>query len=158
MRRGLGYLARDPEDVAISFVRSLAQAHAPFLWITSRLVDPFPDGGELLRVTTVRGGIRTADPRRLQDLRAAATTFFDERGPGTVVLDCLDTLVVHSGVERVLRLVDDLHEEIAMRNGMLVVFVDPRGRNERMIAWLERELDAFPKDAAPADLEDRLVA
>src|SRR2546429_6623270 len=35
----------------------------------------------------------------------------------------------HSGVERVLRFVDDLHEETAMRNAFLVVFADPRGMN-----------------------------
>lgn len=100
----------------------------------------------------------TADPRRLQDLRAAATTFFDERGPETLVLDCIEALVLHSGVERVLRFVEDLHEETAMRNGVLVVFVDPRWTNPRMIAWLDRELDPFPRDAAPAGVEDRLVA
>ena len=61
-------------------------------------------------------------------------------------------------MERALRFVDDLHEEIAMRNGVLVVFVDPRGVNPRMIAWLERELDSFPRDAAPPSVEDRLVA
>ncbi len=153
----MGYLARDSEDTAVPFVRSLGRAGRPFLWITSRPVDLAPDGGELVRVTTLRG-IGTTDPRRVQDLRAAVTAFFDERGPGTIVLDCVETLVVHAGVERLLRLVDDLHEETAMRNGMLVVFVDPRVANDRLIAWLERELDAFPRDAVPGGLEDRLVA
>src|SRR5207245_4453433 len=117
-----------------------------------------PDGGDLLRVTTVAGGIGTADPRRLQDLRAAATTFFDERGPGALVVDCLDPLVVHSGVERVLRFVDDLHEETATRNALLVVFADARGTNPRMIAWLERELDPFPRTASVPHPEQRGVA
>src|SRR5437879_10543071 len=84
LKRGLGYLALDPEDTAVSFVRVLAEAQTPFLWITSRSISAPPDGGDLLRVTTVAGGIGTADPRRLQDLRAAATTFFDERGPGAL--------------------------------------------------------------------------
>lgn len=104
------------------------------------------------------GGIGTVDPRRLQDLRSAATTFFDERGPGALVVDCLEPLVLHSGVERVLRFVEDLHEETAMRSAFLVVFADPRGMNRRMIAWLERELDPLPRDAEPAGVEDRLVA
>lgn len=107
-------------------------------------------------MTTVRGEIGTADPRRLQDIRSTATTFFDERGPGTIVVDCLGSLVLHSGIERVLRFVDDLHEEVAMRDGVLVVFLDPRSVNPRMIAWLERELDPFPRDASA--VEDRLIA
>jgi hypothetical protein len=98
----------------------------------------------------------TADPRRLQDLRTAATTFFDERGPGAVLVDCLESLVLHSGIERVLRLVDDLHEETAMRNAFLVVFADPREMSARMIAWLERELDPLPRPTSPG-VESRLV-
>ena len=158
LKRGLGYLATDPEDTAVSFVRVLAEAHTPFLWITARALSAPPDGGDLIRVTTLAGAMGTADPRRLQDLRAAATTFFDERGPGALVVDCLDPLVVHSGVERVLRFVDDLHEETATRNAILVVFADPRGTNPRMIAWLERELDPFPPIASTPPVEQRLVA
>jgi len=156
LKRGLGYLALDPDDTILSFVRFLAGARTPFLWITSGPARPSVEGGDVLRVTTLRG-IGGADPRRLQDIRAAATTFFDERGPGALVLDCLEPLVLHSGVERVLRFVDDLHEETAMRHAFLVVFADPRGMNRRMIAWLERELDALPRDAEPAGVEDHLV-
>lgn len=146
------------EHVAVSFIRVLSEAHTPFLWITSRRASSRVDGGDLIRVTTLHDGIGTADPRRLEDLRAAATTFFDERGPGVLVVDCLDSLVVHSGVERVLRFVDDLHEETATRNAWLVVFVDPRSVNPRMIAWLERELDPFPRTATDSSVENRLVA
>ncbi len=158
LKRGLGYLATDPEDTAVSFVRVLAEAHTPFLWITARALSTPPEGGDLIRVTTLAGAMGTADPRRLQDLRTAATTFFDERGPGALVVDCLDPLVVHSGVERVLRFVDDLHEETATRNAILVVFADRRGTNPRMIAWLERELDPFPPIASAPPVEQRLVA
>ena len=157
LKRGLGYLALDPDDTVLSFVRFLATARTPFLWITSGPSRASADGGEVLRVSAVRG-IGNADPRRLRDIQAAATTFFDEHGPGALVLDCLEPLVLHSGVERVLRFVDDLHEETAMRNAFLIVFADPRGMNRRMIAWLERELDALPRDAEPAGVEDRVVA
>ena len=157
MTPGLGYLAQEREDLAIPFVHSLGGIGKPFLWITSRAIEAPPEGGDLLRVTSLRGGVATADPRRLQDLRSAATTFFDERGPGIVVVDCLESVILHAGIERALRFVDDLHEETAMRNGILVVFVDPRSVNPRMIAWLERELDLLPRDATPAGVEDRLV-
>jgi hypothetical protein len=157
LKRGLGYLALDPEDTAASFVRVLAAARTPFLWITPVRQSAVPDGGELLRVTTLHDGMGTADPRRLQDLKTAATTFFDERGPGALVLDCLESIVLHSGVERVLRLVEDLHEETAMRNAILVVFADSRGMNPRMIASLERELDAFPRSSTSPRLEHRVV-
>ncbi len=126
LRRGLGYLALDPDDTVSSFLRLLAEAHTPFLWLTTERPQAPAEGGEVLRVTTIRGA-GTADPRRLQDIRAAATTFFDERGPGALVIDCL------------------------------IVFANPRETNRRMIAWLERELDPLPKDVEPAGVEDHLV-
>jgi len=157
LKQGLGYLAQDPAENVVPFVHHLADARTPFLWITSRPVDTAPDGGDLLRVTTLRGGMATADPRRLQDLKTAATTFFDERGPGILVLDCLEPLVLHAGVERALRFVEDLHEEVAMRSGILVVFADPRTVTARMIAWLERELDPLPRSAIVLRVEPRVV-
>ncbi|HWM49948.1 MAG TPA: DUF835 domain-containing protein [Thermoplasmata archaeon] len=156
LERGLGYLALDPEDTASAFLRTLAQARTPFLWITADPRRDTAEGGDVLRVTTLRR-LGSADPRRLREIRAAATTFFDERGPGALVLDCLELLTLHSGVERVLRFVDDLHEETAMRNAFLVVFADPKGMNRRMIAWLERELDPLPRGATPEGVEDHLV-
>jgi len=147
----------DPDDTAASFARGLAAARTPFLWLTAGPKPAVPDGGEVLQLTTLRGGMGTADPRRLRDLRTAATTFFDERGPGVVMVDCLASLILHSGVERVLRFVEDLHEEIAIRNGFLVVFADAQRTNARMIAWLERELDSFPRHARAPGVEDRLV-
>src|SRR3989442_1640424 len=117
LKRGLGYLATDPEDTSVSLVRVLAEAHTPFLWITARALSAPPDGVDLIRVTTLAGAMGTADPRRLQDLRTAATTFFDERRPGALVLDCLDPLIVHSGVVRVLRFVNVLHEDIPVVPG-----------------------------------------
>ena len=99
----------------------------------------------------------TIDPRRIKELRVAAGAFIDEYGPGTVILDCVDALTLHAGVDRVLRVIDDLHEEVAVRDAILVVFVDPGRTNPRTIARLERELDPFPQDALSQGVEDRLV-
>jgi Protein of unknown function (DUF835) len=158
LKRGLGYLALDPEVIVPSFLRSLASPQTRFLWMASDRYPDAPEGGEVLRVTTLHRGPGTADPRRLQDLRAAATTFFDE-GPGLLVIDCLPPLILHAGVERVLRFVDDIHEEVAMRDAYLVVFANPRELNRRMIAWLERELDPLPSAVEPPPAEaGRLAA
>src|SRR5438309_11476096 len=96
LKRGLGYLALDPDDTVLSFVRFLAAARTPFLWMTSDPPRASVDGGAVIRVTTLHG-IGNADPRRLKDIRAAATTLFDERGPGALVPDWPAPLVFHSG-------------------------------------------------------------
>ncbi len=154
----MGYLALDPEDTPVSFLRVLAEARTPFLWITSGSVSSVPEGGEIVRVTTLPGMIGSVDPKRLREILATAATFLDERGPGALVIDCLRLLVVHSGVERVLRFIEDLHEEAATRNAIFVVFADPRELNPRAMASLERELERLPRNATlPLDQPD-LVA
>lgn len=155
--RGLGYLARGPED-AIAFLRSIGATGEASLWITSRADPAAPPGGEVLRVTTLNGGPWTIDPKRLQDLRAGTSAFLDEHASGTVVVDCVDMLTLHNGVERTVRALEDLHEEVATRDAVLVVFVDPRTASPRMVAWLERELDALPESAAPAEPPRGLLA
>lgn len=125
--------------------------------MTSRRIDDPPDGGRVLRITTIPGAVGTVHPRHPQEIRVAASAFIDEYGPGTIVLDAIDDLTLHSGLERVLRVIDDIHEEIAMRGATLVVFADPRRTNPRTIAWLERELDPLPRDLLRPGIEDRLV-
>lgn len=152
MERGLGYIALGPADAAESFVRSTSRSATPWLWITDRDADAPPDGGRILRVTTLadrRGGL---DPKRLQELRPAAAAFLGDAAGGVVLLDCLEYLVLHNGTDRVLRALADLHDEVTVQGGTLVVFVNARVANPRLVAWLQRELDPLP--AAPLAADD----
>ncbi|HYM39025.1 MAG TPA: DUF835 domain-containing protein [Thermoplasmata archaeon] len=110
----------------------------------------------MLRVTPLAGTDDTVDPKRLGDLRAAAAAFVAEHGSGWVLLDCLGYLVLHNGAERVERALADLHDEVTLAGGFLVVFVDARAANPRLVAWLERELDPLPAHAIAAGEADLL--
>ncbi len=129
-------------------MRSLAGAGRPYLWITDRDSPLAEEGGRVLRVATLAPREGAMDPRRLGDLRAAAARFVAEDGSGLVVLDCLENLVLHNGAERVLRALADVHDEVTMNGGSLIVLVDTRATSPRLVAWLERELDALPSEEA----------
>ena len=108
----------------------------------------------MLRVTPLHEIPGTVDPKRLPDLRAAAVTFIERSGDCLILLDCLECLVLHNGAERVERALADLHDDVAVRNGSLVVFADERTANPRLVAWLQREFDPLPWDprAVPASV------
>jgi hypothetical protein len=72
-------------------------------------------------------------------------------------MDCVDLLTLHNGVERVVRAIEDLHDDVTTKGGILIVFADPQTANPRLVAWLERELDEFPSRAW-ATAPDILVA
>ena len=144
-----------PAEDILAFLQSLARDLRPHLWITDRSSTVPADGGRVLRVTTVAGLEGTVDPKRLGDLHAVAAAFVSGDASALVILDCLEYLVLHNGAERVLRALADLHDEVTMNGGSLVVPVDARLANPRLVAWLERELDVLPIGevaAGPADL------
>ena len=111
------------------------------LWITTREADSAPPEAEILRVTSLTGAMRTVQPARLADLRAAAGAFLDEHSTGCIILDAVDVLVLHNGVERVVRAIEAIHDDVATRGGQLVVCVNAVGVSPRLLAWLDRELD-----------------
>ncbi len=143
VERGLAYVALAPAEDILAFLGSLARVGRPRLWITDRPSVTPMEGGRVLRVTALAQGEGTVDPKRLGDLRTAAGAFVSEDGSGLVVLDCLENLVLHNGAERVLRALADLHDEVTMNGGSLIVLVDVHRTNPRLVAWLERELDVL---------------
>lgn len=131
--------------------------HSPFLWITTRIVDSVDHGGTILQVTTMANPAAGVEPKRLSNLRSAASDFLDAHEGGTILMDCVDLLTLHNGVERVVRAIEDLHDDVTTKGGILIVFADPQTANPRLVAWLERELDEFPRRAW-ATAPDILVA
>jgi hypothetical protein len=158
LERGLGYIALGPATAAATFVRSTAQAGTPWLWITERVPEDPPAGGRTLRVTTLPGTQDSVDPKRLAELRSAAAAFLARAPDGVVLLDCLEHLVLHNGPERAQRALADLHDEVTVRGGSLVVFVNARLANPRLVAWLQRELDPLPPAPGLMSEGERLLA
>lgn len=101
----------------------------------------------MVRVTTLSGNGPAIDPKRLGDLRTEAAAFLEEGG-GLVVLDCLEYLVLHNGPDRVARVLADVHDEITLHSGTLVIFVGSPAANPRLVAWLAREFDPLPSVAS----------
>ncbi len=155
LERGLGYLARVSPDGAAAFARFLEGGADPFLWITSRDVGVLEEDGHSLHVSPDDGGM---DPKRLGDLRIAAARFLASSEGSVLVLDCLELLALHNGVERVVRTIEGIHDDATTKGGILIVCADPRTANPRLIAWLERELEAFPPFLAGTSTADLQVA
>lgn len=141
-----------------NLLRTASSARAPFLWVTQRPSDGTIDGGRALHVTTLSGKPGTLDPKRLPDLRAAASSFLEGAEDGVIVVDCLDFLVLHNGAERVQRALADLHDEVTVRGGTLIVLVDDQRTNPRLVAWLQRELDPLPEGADAVPVRESLAA
>ncbi len=141
-----------------ALLRTVSSARVPFLWVTRQSPDTAMEGGRVLQVTTLAGTPGTMDPKRLADLRTESSSFLEEAEDGIIVLDCLDFLVLHNGAERVQRALADLHDEVTVRGGSLLVFVDGHRTNPRLVAWLQRELDPLPEETDWVSPRESLAA
>ncbi len=141
LERGLGYLAQVSPDGAAAFAQSLGDGHVPYLWITALASPSVTNGGTTLCVTPSADPLGGVDPKRLGDMRTAACSFLETHEGGVLIMDCLDLLAMHNGVERVVRAIEGIHDDATTKGGILVVFVDPRTASPRLVAWLERELE-----------------
>ena len=158
VERGLGYVAVGPVEELLAFLGSLSSSRRSFLWITDRASWPSVDGGRILRLTSTSTGPGALDPKHLSDLRTAAAAFVADDSAGLVLVDGLESLVLHNGGERVQRTLADLHDDVTMHGGSLVVFVDPRAASPKLVAWLERELDPLPSERGRAREPDLFMA
>ena len=83
------------------------------------------------------------DPHNLNSLTNMATAFLRENGPGAVLLDGLEYLVVHNDFGRVLKFIEYLNELVMQRQAVLLMSIDERAFEPRQIALLERNATAL---------------
>src|SRR5207245_8912475 len=69
--------------------RRSSDLHTPFLWITARSLSAPPDGGDLIRVTTLAGAMGTADSRRRDAEDRKSTRLNSSHGSISYAVFCL---------------------------------------------------------------------
>ncbi|MHC1709711.1 MAG: DUF835 domain-containing protein [Methanomassiliicoccales archaeon] len=96
--------------------------HTPILWLAQT---PGPD---------------RVDPSNVQ-LLAHMTMEFVRKGPSVIAMEGLEYLMLNNDLNRVLRFLAQLRDEVIVEGSILLVSVDPRTLTERQKAILERELE-----------------
>jgi hypothetical protein len=87
------------------------------------------------------------DPAMTAELSMTIKDFIEESENGVVILDGLEYLIVHNNFNKVLKLIHDINEAIAVHQAILIIPVDRRILNEREYALLERDIKKLPSDA-----------
>ncbi len=79
-------------------------------------------------------------PKDLEKLSLAVEQFL-ARDRGVLLLDGLEYLITNNNFVTVLRLVQAMRDQVAMRNGILLLSVNPSALEAHQITLLEREVD-----------------
>jgi hypothetical protein len=94
----------------------------PFIWLAQ---SPGPD---------------RVDPANIQ-LLTHMTMEYVRKGPSLIALEGLEHLILNNELNKVLRFLGQLRDEVIVEGSILLVSIDPRTLTERQKAILERELE-----------------
>ncbi len=88
--------------------------------------------------------ITTADskgvsPTALHVLQDIAIRFASENNGATIVVDCLEYLVLYNGFKSVFKFLVTLKDHLMTRGATLIIFADPTALEESQVALLKRE-------------------
>lgn len=82
------------------------------------------------------------DPSNIQ-LLTHMTMEFVRKGPSLIALEGLEYLMLNNDLNKVLKFLGQLRDEVIVEGSILLVSVDPRTLTERQKAILERELEVL---------------
>lgn len=97
-----------------------------------------------LKQTVTHGG--ALDPTNLAKLHLTVQEFFDAAPKATILLEGMEYLIIHNGVDRMLKFIHSVAECAKTSASRFITIIDPRVLDEEDLALLEREL-------APVSLE-----
>lgn len=80
------------------------------------------------------------DPTNLAKLHLTIEEFFKAAPRSTVLLEGMEYLIVHNGVDRMLKFIHSIGECVKKHESRFITLVDPRVLDEEEMVLLEREL------------------
>ncbi len=87
------------------------------------------------------------DPAMTAELSMTIDNFLEESKNSVILLDGIEYLIVHNNYSKILKLLHDLNEDMAVHNAILIIPVDKRTLSEKEYALLTRDMKVLPKDA-----------
>ena len=88
-------------------------------------------------------GYRTVDPTNFPRLSSMISDFLSKASYPVILLEGLGYLITQSNYETVLRFVQSQRDEIALKNAILLVHVDPLSLDTKELHRLASEMESF---------------
>ncbi len=84
-------------------------------------------------------GPKVIGPQSMGILTDSILRLFDRNPPPVVILEGLEYLMAQNDFGKVLRMYDYIYEVVVLRQGLLVLPLDPQAFSEKELAYLTRE-------------------
>ncbi len=88
-----------------------------------------------------RAGDKVISPTNLGILTHMLVKFTEETSNGVILLDGIEYLVSNNDFTKVLRMIDQVSDNISQSKCSMIIPVDPRAFDQRQLALLERNME-----------------
>jgi hypothetical protein len=88
-------------------------------------------------------GYRTVDPTNFPRLSGMISEFLDQANYPIILLEGMGYLITQSNYETVLRFVQFQRDEIAMKNAIMLIHIDPLSLDTKELHRLASEMEPF---------------
>jgi Na+/proline symporter len=88
-------------------------------------------------------GYRTADPTNFPRLNSIISDFLERANYPLILLEGMGYLITQSNYETVLRFIQSQRDEIALKNAVMLVHIDPLSLDTKELHRLANELETF---------------
>lgn len=88
-----------------------------------------------------RTGDKVISPTNLGILTHTLVKFIEDVPEGVILLDGMEYLVSNNDFTKVLRMIDQVNDNISQSGCMMIIPIDPRAFDKRQLALLERNMD-----------------
>lgn len=96
-----------------------------------------------------RAGEGVVSPTNLGILTQTMVKFVADNGSGVIILDGIEYLVSNNDFNKVLKVIDQVHDHVSQSGSRLILPIDPRAFEPRELALLERNMEKI--SVPPAD-------
>jgi len=90
------------------------------------------------------GYIRTVDPSNFPRLSNMISDFLERASYPLILLEGMGYLITHSNYETVLRFVQSQRDDIAIKNAIMLVHIDPLSLDTKELHRLGSEMESIP--------------
>jgi len=139
-KSGAAYLVLSPDTV--QKVHTLIQefSEGPVLVFT-RNPQLYNRHKNVKTVWVTTAGFEGVSPTALHVLQDMAIKFASENNNTTVIVDCLEYLIIYNGFRSVFKFLVSLKDHLVMRGATLILVVDPATLKESELSLLRREFN-----------------
>ncbi len=151
MKEGRAYLVEreDPKEIYEIFHEMVNHGYEGLIFtreFPGRVREKFHFKETPIIWLTREGTESSIRPNELERMNHAVQDFLKKSNKGLILIDGFEYLSTYNGFGKLIKLIHDIRDSVALKNAILILIVHPRSMSEREISYLRKDLKRYRED------------